>query len=119
VQSILSLLASFNADQLVIDAVNASLHGHATPGSSPSTSSSSFARNVGLGMTDDEVQALQVFLNTHGFPVSPSGRPGSPGNEGTFFGNKTHDALAKFQQAHNLPATGYLGPLTRGVIAGM
>jgi Putative Ig domain/Putative peptidoglycan binding domain len=59
--------------------------------------------------------ALQQFLNTHGFTVATTG-PGSPGNE-NFFGAKTFQALKKFQQAHNLPATGYLGPLTRTLIS--
>jgi peptidoglycan hydrolase-like protein with peptidoglycan-binding domain len=48
--------------------------------------------------------------------VARSG-PGSPGNETDFFGAKTFQALKKFQQAHGLPGTGYLGPLTRTVIS--
>jgi peptidoglycan hydrolase-like protein with peptidoglycan-binding domain len=42
---------------------------------------------------------------------------GSPGHETTTFGAKIFQALKKFQQAHNLPATGYLGPLTRTIIS--
>jgi peptidoglycan hydrolase-like protein with peptidoglycan-binding domain len=42
--------------------------------------------------------------------------PGSLGEETTLFGLHTYRALAKFQAAHGLPATGYLGPLTRAHI---
>ena len=55
---------------------------------------------------------LQQYLNTHGSPVAASG-PGSPGMETTKFGALTYSALIKFQKAHNLPPTGFFGPLTR------
>jgi peptidoglycan hydrolase-like protein with peptidoglycan-binding domain len=63
-----------------------------------------------------DIKLLQQFLNTHGFQVAPSG-PGSPGSETSIFGNKTYQAVIKFQKANNLPATGYLGPLTRAALA--
>jgi peptidoglycan hydrolase-like protein with peptidoglycan-binding domain len=63
-----------------------------------------------------DIKLLQEFLNTHGFPVAPSG-PGSTGNETTFFGTKTYQALIKFQQSKDLPQTGYLGPMTRAALA--
>lgn len=119
IQSILSLLTSFGADQAVIDNVNAALHGQKTspaPGTAPVVA---LTRNLSLGSTGADVKALQVFLNTHGFAVASAG-PGSPGNETTTFGGLTRAALAKFQKAKGItPAVGYFGPITRAAISGM
>jgi hypothetical protein len=60
----------------------------------------------------EDVRALQKFFNTHGFVIAQSG-PGSPGNETSVFGPNTYRTVIKFQKSNNLPATGYLGPLTR------
>jgi peptidoglycan hydrolase-like protein with peptidoglycan-binding domain len=59
---------------------------------------------------------LQQWLNAHGFVIAATG-PGSPGNETTTFGILTDKALIKFQRSQGLPATGYLGPLTRAALA--
>lgn len=83
------------------------------------TSSSSYTYTRDLQMNSDgaDVQALQIFLNTHGFPVNAGLLPGAPGHESTYFGNRTHDALAAFQKAQNIaPAVGYFGPLTKQLI---
>jgi hypothetical protein len=95
---------------------------HATTTSSTSTriavpraSHILITRNHHLGDHGDDIRTLQQFLNTHGFRVASSG-PGSPGNETTKFGALTYQALVRFQKAHGLPATGYLGPMTRSVI---
>jgi peptidoglycan hydrolase-like protein with peptidoglycan-binding domain len=72
----------------------------------------SFTRDLKLGSTGSDVKALQIFLNTHGFPIAASGA-GSSGNETTYFGSATANALARFQKAHGLPATGYFGSMTR------
>jgi hypothetical protein len=72
----------------------------------------SFMRNLTIGSYGTEVQSLQIFLNDNGYPIAPSGA-GSPGDESEYFGGKTAASLAKFQAAHNLPATGYFGSLTR------
>jgi peptidoglycan hydrolase-like protein with peptidoglycan-binding domain len=85
------------------------------PTSTPATSHIVLAHNHHLGDHSDDILALQNFLNTHGFTIAPSG-PGSPEHETPVFGLKTFQALKKFQQAHDLPATGYLGPLTRALI---
>ena len=75
-----------------------------------------FSRTLGLGDTGEDVKALQMYLNSHGFIVSASG-PGSPGNETVSFGLYTRSALAKFQKAKNIdPASGYFGPITLSVI---
>ena len=56
-----------------------------------------FSRNLNLGSTGPDVQALQQYLNNHGFTISPTG-PGSPGQETTKFGSLTKQALIKFQE---------------------
>jgi peptidoglycan hydrolase-like protein with peptidoglycan-binding domain len=75
-----------------------------------------FPNNEQLWDAGAEIRSLQKFLNTHGFPLVSSGR-GSPGNETEFFDALTYAALAKFQAANGLPATGFLGPLTRAALA--
>ena len=71
-----------------------------------------FARDLQLGTIGDDVKSLQQYLNSHGFVVTTAG-PGSVGNETTKFGALTKQALIKYQQANNLPAFGFFGPLTR------
>jgi len=75
-------------------------------------------RKVGEEGTD--IKALQVFLNTHGFIITTSGL-GAPGNETIYFGLKTQQALARFQESYaadilvpnNLTkGTGFLGNAT-------
>ncbi len=82
----------------------------------PPVPSFMFLNNLFLGMTNPDVKELQKYLNTHGYPVAPSG-PGSSGNETTKFGALTKAALIKFQIAKNIkPAVGFFGPITRGVV---
>ena len=72
-----------------------------------------FTRDLEVGSVGEDVQALQVFLNTHGVLVAQSG-VGSPGQETNFFGSLTREALARYQAAQNIsPAAGYFGPITR------
>lgn len=63
-----------------------------------------------------DILALQQWLNANGYPLAQSG-VGSPGQETDIFGPHTYRALLKFQAAHDLPQTGYFGPLTRAAIA--
>jgi Putative peptidoglycan binding domain len=81
----------------------------------PPSTSYQFTLNRQLWDESPDILALQQFLNSHGFTVASTG-PGSPGNETDYFGTKTYQALVKFQQGNNLPATGYFGPLTRALI---
>jgi hypothetical protein len=74
-----------------------------------------FTHSLKQGMTDISVKKLQIFLNDQGFTVNKSGA-GSSGHETIFFGVLTKQALMKFQKAHNLPITGFFGPMTRAVI---
>lgn len=83
-----------------------------------STPQLSFTRNLQLGDTGMDVKTLQVFLNIHSFTVATTG-PGSSGNESDYFGNLTIKALEAFQKSVGIPATGYLGPLTRAAMAGV
>ena len=112
-EAVLSLLSSFDADAVTIASVRAALYGQASPGTATPTV---FSRDLEVGMTGDDVKALQVYLNTHGYQVAASG-PGSPGNETTKFGGATRAALIKLQKANNItPAAGYFGPKTRAVV---
>ena len=79
-----------------------------------------FDHNLGLHSVDPDVKELQIFLNTHGFPVATEG-PGSPGHEVDAFGQSTKAALGKFQGAHAkelgiTAANGHFGAITRKYI---
>jgi len=74
-----------------------------------------FTHNYQLRDVGEDIKLLQRYLNIHGFDLAPTGL-GSPGNETTTFGMLTYKALVKFQLAHNVPGTGFLGPLTRGAL---
>ena len=77
----------------------------------------SFKRDVTLGSKGDDVKALQVWLNAHGYTIVSSGA-GSPGKETNTFGGLTRAALIKFQKAKGInPASGYFGPKTRAALA--
>ncbi len=116
IQSILDVLASFNADASVIAKVKASLEGTVTAGSVTSTAVSVFKSNLTVGSLGSEVKALQEFLNSHGYTIANSGA-GSPGNETTKFGALTKAALIKYQKAKGItPAVGYFGAKTRAAV---
>jgi hypothetical protein len=116
IQSILDVLASFNADAETIAKVKMSLEGTVTAGSVTSTAVGVFKSNLTLGSLGSEVKALQEFLNAKGYTIATSG-PGSPGNETTRFGTLTKAALIKYQKAKGItPAVGYFGPITRSAV---
>ncbi len=70
-------------------------------------------RNLKRGMTGEDVRALQIYLNAHGFIVAASGS-GSVGNETTYFGPATEAAVIAYQKSKAIvPAVGYFGPITR------
>ncbi|HEX2792771.1 MAG TPA: peptidoglycan-binding domain-containing protein, partial [Candidatus Paceibacterota bacterium] len=92
-------------------------HLFGNPGTSTSvitkSSDDMIIRDLDLGMTGDDVLALQQHLNANGYQLAVSGA-GAPGSETTYFGTRTKSALAKYQAAHGiLPAVGYFGPITR------
>lgn len=72
-------------------------------------------KNLKLGMIDNEVKLLQIFLNKKGYIISFSGG-GSIGNETNFFGAKTKKALKMFQKDNNSIPDGIVGPKTRALI---
>jgi len=76
-------------------------------------------RDLEYGDRNEDVRALQLFLNQEGYIVALSGG-GSPGNETTFFGPATKAALVRFQKAHGVsPTSGYYGPITRTAISSL
>lgn len=78
-----------------------------------------FTKDLELSSNDSEVKLLQQFLNNNGYIIAPSG-PGSIGNETTIFGYATRAALIRFQTDNSiLPAEGYFGEVTRGIVNGM
>lgn len=80
------------------------------------TNTYQFTRTLSQGMSGDDVEELQKYLNTHGFTIAVFG-PGSRGNETRYFGGLTQAALKRFQGANGItPAVGYFGPKTRAVV---
>ncbi|MDB5258848.1 MAG: hypothetical protein JWO73_56 [Candidatus Taylorbacteria bacterium] len=78
-----------------------------------SEQSKDFTRDLHIGYAGNDTRSLQIYLNSHGFPVSDTG-PGSQGKETLFFGPRTQKALASFQKMNGIiPAIGYFGPKTR------
>ncbi len=77
--------------------------------------STSFTRDLRVGMSGADVKRLQQILNKQGFVIATTGI-GSPGLESTYFGPKTSVALTKFQKAKALPAVGWAGPKTRAYL---
>jgi hypothetical protein len=71
-----------------------------------------------VGSKGVDVQDLQRFLNGNGFKIALIG-PGSSGQETLVFGYATKTALAKFQAAHGIIATGYFGSKTRAYLASL
>ncbi len=67
-----------------------------------------FARELSLGSNGADVTALQDILSADGYLAlaTPTG----------YFGVLTKAAVVKFQAAHSIRATGYVGPLTRAVL---
>ncbi|MDO8579627.1 MAG: peptidoglycan-binding domain-containing protein, partial [bacterium] len=107
--------ASLNASANVTTITNTTTQANVTGGTSVK-----YTRALKVGSTGDDVKQLQQFLNTNGFTVAPSGA-GSPGNETTYMGKLTVEAIKKFQVKYDIASsgtpetTGYgaLGPKTR------
>jgi hypothetical protein len=87
---------------------------------SNATVSGSLTANLNVGMNHSQVMILQQILNKSGFAIAASG-PGSPGNETSYFGALTKEAVRKFQCAKGIAcdgsesSTGFgrVGPMTR------
>jgi len=77
---------------------------------------SSLSRILSPGMTGGDVKVLQTYLNNNGFPLAETVE-GSKGNETSYFGPLTEQALSKFQSANNIPAqSGSFDSLTRAFL---
>ncbi|MEI6553549.1 MAG: peptidoglycan-binding domain-containing protein [bacterium] len=63
-----------------------------------------FTKTLRKGVTSDDVKELQNRLRTEKFFTLPSST--------RFFGSITFNAVKKYQKAHKLPSTGFVGPLT-------
>ena len=66
-------------------------------------------KNLRKGLSDEEVKELQKFLSQFR-EIYPEGLITG------YFGPLTEKAIKKFQEKHDIPATGLVGPLTRGKI---
>ncbi len=84
------------------------------------SSSQNFTRNLNIGSTGADVKRLQQFLNAQGFVVAASGN-GSAGNETSYYGPATFDAVKRFQEKYSseilvpnglTKGTGFFGPST-------
>lgn len=72
---------------------------------------SPFQRDLTIGSRGQDVILLQEFLESRGFLSMP------PGVSRGYFGALTRSALARFQSSmYIVPAAGYFGPKTRGMI---
>ncbi|HRH25788.1 MAG TPA: peptidoglycan-binding domain-containing protein, partial [Parcubacteria group bacterium] len=76
------------------------------------SASSAITSDLTVGSTGSQVVALQNSLVSGGYLVMPAGV--APG----YFGALTKTAVAKWQAAVGLPATGYFGPLSRAKFTG-
>lgn len=109
---IASLLATISGLQAQLAAMT---------GGTVTTGSYNFTLSHEMGDEGSDVINIQKFLNANGFAVSATGA-GSPGNETSYFGGRTKQAVIAFQNANaaailapvGLSAgTGYWGPSSR------
>jgi peptidoglycan hydrolase-like protein with peptidoglycan-binding domain len=79
------------------------------------TANAAFNTNLTVGSTGADVSALQSWLISKGFAIpSISSGAASAG----YFGAQTKAAVVAYQTSVGLPATGFVGPLTRGILNG-
>ncbi|KKT29660.1 MAG: hypothetical protein UW15_C0008G0026 [Parcubacteria group bacterium GW2011_GWC1_44_10] len=108
IQSILSLLSSFGADQTTINNVNSSLMGLPTSGApTASAGACGFTRDLTMGARGDDVTCLQNYLTSTGHFSFSGGATG-------YFGSVSKNAVAAWQAANGVsPTAGYFGALSR------
>ena len=126
--SIEDLLAQITALQAQLAALNG---GNANSNVDVSVSSNSntnigvpcsyrFNRNLYLNSRGEDVMMMQKFMNANPATAVSVVGAGSKGNETTFFGNKSRQAVVKYQLANGItPAAGYFYPKTRASVNAM
>ncbi|HRY31199.1 MAG TPA: peptidoglycan-binding protein [Candidatus Paceibacterota bacterium] len=73
----------------------------------------SFTRDLTVGSSGEDVRCLQQYLNAVGYTIANTGA-GSLGQETTYFGNLTAQAVAKWQAGNDIsPTAGYFGTISR------
>jgi len=87
-----------------------------------SQNSEEISRNLKLGDKGEDVKSLQIFLNSDKKTQIADSGPGSPGEETTYFGPLTKNAVIALQELYTKDilapvglssGTGYVGPSTR------
>jgi hypothetical protein len=101
-------IATLMAQIATLQAQLVSLQGSA---SATPTSSYSFTKDLTLGSKGADVTALQQFLAGGGYLKMPAGVAYG------YFGSLTKTAVAAWQKAAGVSATGYFGPKSRAAIA--
>lgn len=77
-----------------------------------------FTRTLQFGSQGEDVRALQRFLNCAGFRLAESG-PGSPGQETTYFLERTRISLIAFQERYSSEILAPIGAQSgTGIFAG-
>ena len=80
-----------------------------------STAAAAFDTNLTVGSTGSDVSTLQSWLISKNFAI-PSISSGAA--KTGYFGAQTKSAVVAYQASVGLPNTGFVGPLTRGVLNG-
>ena len=122
-QTVEELTAQINSLLATIASLQSQLAGMTggTTGGTTGGMTYNFTMNHELGDQGGQVMDIQKFLNAQGFTVSASGA-GSPGNETSYFGSRTQQAVVAFQNANAAAilapvgltsGTGYWGPSSR------
>ena len=109
IQSILSVLQSFGADQSVINSVSAALGEQTTTITASASSATSDVFNTYLspGITNNQVTELQNLLAKLGF---------FSGTATGYYGSETENAVIAFQAAHGISQLGVVGPATQAAL---
>lgn len=81
-----------------------------------------FSGSLFGGLNNPDVKRLQQLLNSDPDTRLAASGPGSPGNETSYFGSITEQAVQKFQLKYGVvassadPGYGYVGPKTRAML---
>ena len=113
-------VAELQAQLAALTAQLAALEGASTVTTTVPTSRTSnaacpytWARNLTIGSTGDDVRQLQRFLNGNPQTQVATSGAGSPGNETSYYGPATARAVSRFQEMHAAQILTPLG-LTKG-----